>query len=480
MNFFINRAMGIGNSGVEHAQFYRGKLFDKAGLPYRYVFVELVRELHEAMDAWNLSNDQVINMWEYFVYGDEYLDHGPLYKQAVSSEMVIDGTNTNRMFTTQTSSGLTIIEHMVKFPDPKKTNMLLVSTSRVEIFNAETGKRMIMFEYDNEPHREYLIKNVHLFDFKGKHLYFENEVALQKFFFEQLNAFYEGKNTFIIDRGEESEVALYKMCDLGTKIVELVHADHLSDRDDPKHPLWNNYYEYMLMNMDKVDRVIVATKLQRDDLLVDFPADTDKIVAIPVGGIRDKKPKAKIQKKKNGIFKFVSVSRLAEEKHIDLCVRAIAKLHDAGHKVSLDIYGQGETKKKIEDVIAELSADSYIKLKGHSNHVDEVYPQYDAFISGSFSEGFGLTYIEALSASLPILSFNARFGALELIQDGENGFLAKFKRDDDNYSVDELAAAGERMLATNYTSLVRNARRSVSEYKDSVLAKKWGALIDEL
>lgn len=472
--------MGIGNSGVEHAQFYRGELFDKAGIPYRYVFVELVRELHEAIDAWNLRNDQVINMWEYFVYGDKYLDHGPLYKQAVKSDMVIDSTNTNRMFTSQTSSGLTIIEHMVKFPDPKKTNMLLVSTARVEIFNAQTGKRMVMFEYDNEPHREFLLKSIHLFDFKGQHLYFENEVLLQKFFFEQLNAYYDGKNTFIIDRGEESEAALYKMRDLGIKIIELVHADHLSDRNDPKHPLWNNYYEYMLMHMDKVDRVVVATKLQREDLLVDFPNDTNKIVAIPVGGIRDKKPKAKVQKKNNGVFKFVSVSRLAEEKHIDLCVRAIAKLHEAGHKVSLDIYGQGETKNKIEEVILELSAGDYIKLKGHSNQVDQVYPQYDAFISGSFSEGFGLTYIEALNAALPILSFNARFGALELIHDGENGFLASFDRGNDDYSVEQLAKAGEKMLAANYSNLVRNARRSVYEFKDSVLAKKWGDLIDEL
>ena len=29
MNFFVNKAMGIGNSGVEHAQFYRAACFDR-------------------------------------------------------------------------------------------------------------------------------------------------------------------------------------------------------------------------------------------------------------------------------------------------------------------------------------------------------------------------------------------------------------------------------------------------------------------
>ena len=44
MNFFINKAMGIGNSGVEHAQFYRARCFEKVQLPYKYVFVELVKK----------------------------------------------------------------------------------------------------------------------------------------------------------------------------------------------------------------------------------------------------------------------------------------------------------------------------------------------------------------------------------------------------------------------------------------------------
>ena len=30
------------------------------------------------------------------------------------------------------------------------------------------------------------------------------------------------------------------------KLIEIVHADHLSDRDVPRAPLWNNYYEYAL------------------------------------------------------------------------------------------------------------------------------------------------------------------------------------------------------------------------------------------
>ena len=90
--------------------------------------------------------------------------------------------------------------------------------------------------------------------------------------------------TIIIDRGEESEAALYDHCPPEIKLIEIVHADHLSDRDVPRAPLWNNYYEYALTHLEQVTHIVVATELQRQDLLIDFPNESEKIVTIPVGG----------------------------------------------------------------------------------------------------------------------------------------------------------------------------------------------------
>lgn len=67
------------------------------------------------------------------------------------------------------------------------------------------------------------------------------------------------------------------------KLISIVHADHLGDRNDPANPLWNNYYEYVLTHLDQLEGLVVATELQRQDLLVDFPNLAKKIVTIPVG-----------------------------------------------------------------------------------------------------------------------------------------------------------------------------------------------------
>ncbi|EPC77684.1 glycosyltransferase, partial [Lacticaseibacillus paracasei subsp. paracasei Lpp71] len=38
----------------------------------------------------------------------------------------------------------------------------------------------------------------------------------------------------------------------------------------------------------EADRVVVATELQRQDLLIDFPSGQKKFATIPVGGVADK------------------------------------------------------------------------------------------------------------------------------------------------------------------------------------------------
>lgn len=480
MNFFINKAMGIGNSGVEHAQFYRAKCFEKVQLPYKYVFVELVKNLHEAMEAWSIPDNKVINMWEYFVFGNEYLQKGAAKTYEHKEEILLDFTNTHRTKETVTSSGLLIVEHLEKSPSKKKENLLLVSTYKTEIFDYKTLERKVMFEYIDHKHRGRLISNIHLFDFEGEHLLFRTEVLLQRFFFDCLAAQFPGVKNYFVDRGQEAESALFNHKPEGTNIIEIIHADHLSDRDVPSAPLWNNYYEYLLTHMGMVDRVVVATKLQREDLLIDFPKETKKIYAIPVGGIRDQDIHQEESLQSNPIQKFITVSRLASEKHIDIVIKAICDARKKFPMISLDIYGQGGEDSKLRELIKEMNAESYVNLKGHSNQMDQVYPNYDAFISGSYSEGFGLTYIEALDAGLPIVTFKARFGAIELVKDGVNGYLKDFSRTDEEYSKKQLTEGILQLLQTNQREIVNNTRISVKDYQDSIIANKWKELINGL
>ncbi|USS93201.1 glycosyltransferase [Fructilactobacillus ixorae] len=478
MNFFVNRAMGIGNSGIEHAQFYRAQRFTEAHLPYRLVFVQLIKNLHEAMAEWNLQNDQVINMYEYFVLGERYLTKGVRRFYKPRDQQVVDGTKTIRMLKSVTSSGVQIMETMVRYSQPTE----LLAVSKVELFEYSSGTRKVTFDFYHNQKGGTVIRNIHLFDQNQQHLFFRNEIQLQRYFFAQLDRVYGYKSNWFLDRGEESEVALFYPKFANSRVLEMVHADHLANRDDPNHPLWNNYYEYALTHLDRIDRAVSATQRQTDDFLVDFPNETQKFVTIPVGGVADHPEPPRRTWKPGEQFHLVTASRLAGEKHIDLAVRAIAKLRQLGFDVTFDIYGVGTQEKIISDTIKTEGLEDYVHLKGFSSQLDRVYPQYDAFLTASFSEGFGLTTIEALNAGLPVVAYAARFGALELIKDGVNGFLEPFKVGDDHlyFNVNSLVNGVQRLLASDYAQVQKATQASMKPFRHHVITKRWEELVHAL
>ncbi len=62
--------------------------------------------------------------------------------------------------------------------------------------------------------------------------------------------------------------------------------------------------------------------------------------------------------------------------------------------------------------------------------LSEVYQNYEAYIAGSTSEGFGLTLMEAVGGGLPIIGFDVRYGNPTFIRDGENGYLMPLPEED--------------------------------------------------
>ncbi|WEV71427.1 glycosyltransferase [Lactobacillus sp. ESL0785] len=481
MDFFINQAMGLGNSGVEHAEFYRAKRFKDENIPYKFVFVSLVPELHQAMKKWHLHRDEVINMWEYFTLGEKYLADGlPRRTKPKKAVTITDSSNTIRLKHIYTDSGMHIVEHFVKEKNKQKpeSKVLVVRVFKVEIFNAKTNELKATYEITNSENVESQVQNIHLFNQAGHHLFFANLVKLHRYFFEILDRFFGGQSNFYIDRGDFVDEALVPHKIPNSKIIGIIHADHLADRNDPTKPLWNNYYEYMFRHLEGFDRIVVATELQRQDILVDFPKEGARFVTIPVGGLTLQQHHPHKTELKS--LKLITASRLAAEKHIDIAIKAVVALHNAGQKISFAIYGQGEKKDELAKLIKDNHAEDYIELKGLSDSLAQIYPQYDAFISTSFSEGFGLTYIEALNAGLPVVTFKARFGSMAMIKDGQNGFLQELKRDDDQFNVDQIIKGLNRLLAADYPKLCAQTQVGMEKFSNETIARSWRKLVDGL
>ena len=205
------------------------------------------------------------------------------------------------------------------------------------------------------------------------------------------------------------------------KIGVIIHADHFSEGStDDRNILWNNYYEYAFSQYKNIDFYVTATedqnRLLREQFIKYVKAEPD-VVTIPVGSIDELKfPQG--QRKKHSL---ITASRLANEKHVNWVIDAVVAAHEKIPDITLDIYGKGGEENHLKAQIDRLHCGEYVHLCGQQN-LNEVYKNYDAYISASTSEGFGLTLMEAVGSGLPIIGFDVRYGNQNFIDDGENGY----------------------------------------------------------
>jgi teichuronic acid biosynthesis glycosyltransferase TuaC len=158
--------------------------------------------------------------------------------------------------------------------------------------------------------------------------------------------------------------------------------------------------------------------------------------------------------------RFVTVARLAPWKRVGLLVQAIIELHKSVDGVTLDIFGDGEQLSEIETVVRNAGAAQYIRLRGFTpkENLQKTLRMYDAFALPSVSEAFGLVYVEAMAAGLPVIGFNYG-GPAEIITADLDGILTNHD------SVSALLEALTRLATTAGLAerLGKNARRTAIE-----------------
>jgi glycosyltransferase involved in cell wall biosynthesis len=125
------------------------------------------------------------------------------------------------------------------------------------------------------------------------------------------------------------------------------------------------------------------------------------------------------------------VGRLAEEKHIDVLIDAIAKT-PAELNLHLVVVGGGEVKEALKAQAIKLGLSARVAFTGliSDEELREVYLKADLFVMPGTAELQSLVTLEAMSASTPVVLANA-MALPHLVQDGINGYLFKPNDSDD-------------------------------------------------
>jgi glycosyltransferase involved in cell wall biosynthesis len=121
---------------------------------------------------------------------------------------------------------------------------------------------------------------------------------------------------------------------------------------------------------------------------------------------------------------IVTVGRLDENKNQAMLIHAFSHIATEFPNIKLVIYGDGECKEKLEDLVRLKNLMDRVTLPGSITDVPEHIYNARIFALTSNTEGMPNTIIEAMALGLPVISTDCPCGGpAELIEDGVNGLL---------------------------------------------------------
>ena len=244
------------------------------------------------------------------------------------------------------------------------------------------------------------------------------------------------------------------------------------------HTMWTDYSHYINpINSETVDTVVkkVITKISK------FYGNSCQGLIVPSNKTKDALIHYGLKQK--NIYTIPTGLELerfsVNNKNNELCQSLIEKYHLQNHFV-LTFLGRIAPEKSITVIIDALKKVLYLivltfvflivggqckleELKKKCEMVPAHYHISNMFISASLSETQGLTYIEAMASSIPVI---ARYDDQleDVIDDGKNGFFFK--------NEDELPKLILDAMEMDLDVLKENALKKANEYSGETFAKK--------
>lgn len=505
----INLGIGWASSGVEYAQAYRAKAFRTMKIPAKFIFSDLIlaNNIEDLTKNIGFTDDQII--WLYNFFTDVKIAPSDYPLDQLVNDLNLQNREHKKIISDNGKECQYILAQenliiVVRMHDKDKETIDQVSY----VYNQQMVKRdfysyvkyaseyyagtakdnhVTYREFFNEDgslaYTQYLDNGKEMYEFPNQRMYYSKN-ALYAEMIKELKL--QDDDFVILDRMDED-----KQLNNGqiifenyhpAKLIVVVHADHYDPHFTSKQNiLWNNFYEYQFTHTDNVASYIVATEKQKELLAKQqkhYRHANPRIDVIPVGSL----PQLTVPKKERKPHSIITASRLAVEKHVDWLVKAVIEAHKKINDISLDIYGQGAERSRLEQLIKANHAETYIHLMGQRN-LNDIYPKYSAYVAASTSEGFGLSLLEAVGAGLPMIGFDVPYGNQTFIEDGKNGYLLPYNEEwADQRKYESLSKAIVKLFSDDgkLTKFSNHSYKLAKPYLTENVAKSWKKVLEEL
>ncbi|MFC7786762.1 glycosyltransferase family 4 protein [Rossellomorea sp. GCM10028870] len=123
-------------------------------------------------------------------------------------------------------------------------------------------------------------------------------------------------------------------------------------------------------------------------------------------------------------IKLLFIGRMDKNKNVKAIISALNHLSKDGHRCTLDMIGTGPLEKKMKSYSKKLGLGKNVTFHGHINERESILSIMDdshVFVMPSYTETFGLVYIEAMSRGIPII-YTSGEGVDGFFEVGEVGY----------------------------------------------------------
>lgn len=358
-----------------------------------------------------------------------------------------------------------------------------------------TSINMLKRALENMNHEVYIVtanleKHKFIYDEKKKIIYIPGiktgiyETRLTNFYSKKALDIIKTWNLDVIHSQTEFGIGMFSRIVAKKLNLPVVHTYHTLYEDYVyyvTHGLFDNLGKKLAIKITKYfcdkkcDELIVPTPKIKE-LFKNKYGITRKISVIPTGIDTTKfelnetlqKEINKLKKKykiNENDFIIGSVGRIAKEKSFDKLINTLPTLLEKNKSIKLLIVGGGPELENLKELTKKLKLEKNIIFTGLVNYelIPAYYHLFHIMTSFSTTETQGLTIIEGLSASIPIVCINDE-SFREMVQDKYNGYL--FNNNDE--FINTILKLKENKKLYNEISL--NAKNSVHKYSKEVFA----------
>ena len=174
----------------------------------------------------------------------------------------------------------------------------------------------------------------------------------------------------------------------------------------------------------------------------------------------------------------VFAGRHIPEKRVPALLPAMVRVREAAPELRAEIFGDGPERGRVLEEVARLGLGEVVEAPGFVDHarIEEALRTALCLVLPSSREGYGLVVVEAAALGTPVVVVAGEDNAaVELVEEGENGFVAA------SASPEDLAAAilrvrdaGPALRASTAAWFARNAERLSLEHSLQTVLAAYG------